>query len=127
VNLTSFDIENGVDWEGWTADGTYHRGNRTATVRIMGFGEETNDWLTILGMLTGDYPKDYGSLINLGNGVMDVSTEVSDHIEPQYVRDFRLDYRLGLTLTDTDNPTTYADTFVVHIEEDDEPLTTIEV
>jgi hypothetical protein len=120
VNLTSFDTENGVDWKGFTATGSEFRGNRYTTVRLMGYGEGSDDWLIELGMRTGEYPEDYGSLISLGSSVIDASIPIGTHIEHQYSREFRLDYRLSLALTGTDNPATYADTFTVDVYNSDE-------
>lgn len=120
VNLTSFDTENGVDWVRHDDTATEHRGNRFATVRLTGYGEGADDWLIQLGMLTGQYPEDFGSLINLSGAVMDVSQPVGEHIEHQYVRDFRLDYRQYLRLENPENPATYMETFVVDTYNSDE-------
>lgn len=119
VNLTTMDNEQGTDWLVSDDDGTHRRGNRWGTIRLTGFGEETADWLTELGMRTDAYAADKGTLTNLMGGVLDASRLVNESIEPQYVKDFRLDYRIELSLTGIDNPSVNADTFIIDVESKD--------
>jgi hypothetical protein len=118
VNITRSDDEQGTDWTVYELTQTRHRGNRTATVRLMGYGEETADWLVELGMRLDAYNV-IGTLTNLMGGVIDVSQQVSESIEPQYAKDFRLDYLMELSLTGDDNPTVYADTFIIDVNSED--------
>jgi hypothetical protein len=113
VNLTVLEIENGVDMTLHNASGRVTVGNRYATLRLTGYGEETEDWLRELTLRLDEYNQDYGTLVNTLSGVMDVSQAYDEHIEHQYVKDIRLDYRVVLTLTDPDNPSVYADKLVV--------------
>lgn len=120
VSLPSLELENGVDVTYHKADGSKVLvGNRQATVRIMGYGEEAEDWLRELTMRLDEYEEDYGTLVNILGPVQDVSIPVDEHIEHQYVKDLRLEYRIKLTLTDDDNTTAYATAFVVDTESAD--------
>lgn len=115
VNIPRMDTENGTDWTSLKATDLYIRGNRTGTIRLVGYGEETADWLTELGMRTSTYGPDEGTLTNLMGGVLDISQLVNESIEPQYAKDFRLDYKLELGLT----PSVYADTFIIDVNSED--------
>ena len=66
-------------------------------------------------MRTSTYGPDEGTLTNLMGGVLDISQLVNEGIEPQYAKDFRLDYKLELGLT----PSVYADTFIIDVNSED--------
>lgn len=128
VNLTPVDDENGVDWTGMNALGEKLTvGNRVATLRLIGYGEETSDWLTELGMRLDEFPEDNGTLVNTLGPLVDVSRQHDEYMEHQYAKDFRLDYRLSLTFSGADNPNTYADTLIADVNGEDGPSLHLEV
>lgn len=117
VNLVSFDLERGVDeWEE-RLDGTRtDRGNREATLRVTGFGSDAEEGLTVLGLLTHEFPTE-ASCRTLGP-LLDISSIESTTWEPRFVKDFTLSYAVEYDRTGRNSIVVNADQFKVDINED---------
>jgi hypothetical protein len=121
VNIVSFDSERGVDEFEDKLDGSrVDRGNRSATLRIDGFGADSEEGMQLLGLLTGEFP-DAAYCRSLGP-LTDVSSIQSESWESRYIKDFTLEYRLVLERANTGAEA--AEQFRVTVEDNDGFTTT---
>lgn len=112
VHMPNFDNPKGVDEKFLLDDGTtIYKGNRTGTLAVNGYGDDTEEWLSTLGAKVSRYDGP-SSIVNQGSTVTDVSLQMNKaEFESKYIKEFPVEY--AIRIVEADGPAVAAESIEI--------------